>query len=359
MMRTVQKSKQLLFNYILKLLSWVSEKPAGQIWLHQHVPYLQDLLTNSFCETGKLHPNPYKEQTEQFYARIGILQRQDIVFITGRFRSGSTLLWNIFRALPGFTSYYEPFNERRWFDQYARGQDTDQTHRGVSEYWREYDGLEQLEQYFSEAWNNRRLFMTRHSWDNNMINYIDTLIKEAPGRPILQFNRIDFRLTWLRQHYPKAKIIHIYRNPRDQWLSIIKQPENCPPDTSFAELGTRDFFYFRSWGRDLSTIFPYLSESRLKHPYELFYLIWRLSYNYGKSYADYSIRFEDLLNNPAGCLQSMFIELNIDESHIEAAVRKIQATPCHKWKTYASGTWFDQYEAVCEELLKTYYKSAP
>src|SRR4029453_9208736 len=36
------------------------------------------------------------------------------VFITARFRSGSTLLWNLFRHLSGCTSYYEPLNERRW-----------------------------------------------------------------------------------------------------------------------------------------------------------------------------------------------------------------------------------------------------
>src|SRR5437868_4059285 len=44
----------------------------------------------------------------------------DPIFITGRFRSGSTLLWNIFRHTPGCTSYYEPLNERRWFDPSAR-----------------------------------------------------------------------------------------------------------------------------------------------------------------------------------------------------------------------------------------------
>jgi hypothetical protein len=30
------------------------------------------------------------------------------IFVTGRFRSGTTLLWNIFRHIDGCTSYYEP-----------------------------------------------------------------------------------------------------------------------------------------------------------------------------------------------------------------------------------------------------------
>jgi hypothetical protein len=30
------------------------------------------------------------------------------IFITARFRSGSTLLWNMFRRLRGYRAYYEP-----------------------------------------------------------------------------------------------------------------------------------------------------------------------------------------------------------------------------------------------------------
>lgn len=42
------------------------------------------------------------------------------IFITGRFRSGSTLLWNLFRQARGVTSYYEPLNERRFRSRGAR-----------------------------------------------------------------------------------------------------------------------------------------------------------------------------------------------------------------------------------------------
>jgi hypothetical protein len=58
-------------------------------------------------------------------------QRHDVIIITGRFRSGSTLLWNLFRNLEGITAYYEPFNERRWFDPHTRGDRVDPTHKKV------------------------------------------------------------------------------------------------------------------------------------------------------------------------------------------------------------------------------------
>ena len=76
--------------------------------------------------------------------------RDDIIFISGRFRSGSTLLWEIFRNIPLVTAYYEPFNERRWFDIASRGTRVDATHLNVTEYWSEYDGLGILSQYYDE-----------------------------------------------------------------------------------------------------------------------------------------------------------------------------------------------------------------
>src|SRR5205807_1818767 len=102
--------------------------------------------------------SPYPELAGGGTARES-RQFSDAVFITGRFRSGSTLLWNLFRNAPNVTAYYEPLNERRWFDPRARGDRVDRTHRFVAEYWREYDGLEELGDYYREDWIGRNLYM--------------------------------------------------------------------------------------------------------------------------------------------------------------------------------------------------------
>src|SRR5579884_2513478 len=94
------------------------------------------------------------------------------VFITARFRSGSTLLWNLFRQVGTCTAYYEPLNERRWFDPAGRGANTDAAHRHVDNYWREYDGLEELGALYREEWTRRRLFMDASSWDSDLASYI-------------------------------------------------------------------------------------------------------------------------------------------------------------------------------------------
>jgi hypothetical protein len=154
------------------------------------------------------------------------------VFITARFRSGSTLLWNIFRNVERCTAYYEPLNERRWFDPAARGNRVDATHVGVSDYWREYEGLSNLATLYQAHWIERHLFMGPQFWDPNLFKYIRTLIDAAPHQAVLQFNRVDFRLPWLRRTFPEARVVHLYRHPRDQWCSSLVDV------TSFSPAGT-------------------------------------------------------------------------------------------------------------------------
>jgi len=63
------------------------------------------------------------------------------VFITARFRSGSTLLWNLFRHMPGITAYYEPLHPTLQLPSAARVPVGDPTHYGVDNYWSEYERI--------------------------------------------------------------------------------------------------------------------------------------------------------------------------------------------------------------------------
>ena len=47
-----------------------------------------------------------------------------------------------------------------------------------------------------------------------MKQYVQLLIEKASARPVLQFNRVDFRLPWFRHHFPHATIVHFYRHPK-------------------------------------------------------------------------------------------------------------------------------------------------
>ena len=278
--------------------------------------------------------------------------RSDVVIITGRFRSGSTLLWNLFRQAGGFTAYYEPLNERRWFDPTVRGDRTDSTHRNVSDYWREYDGLEILGQSYREDWIRRDLLMDELAWDPDLKSYVDTLIDHAVGRPALQFNRIDFRLPWFRRHYSNATFIHIYRHPRDQWCStLMGDGKLFTKDSGIAEFPPFDRFYLGMWAQDLKYHFPFLEEARNSHPYQLFYYIWKLSYLFGVKYCHHSVQFESLIADPDREIARLFRVVDVEPIDRRALKRLVVTPDLGRWRAYADEAWFQEHEANCETVL--------
>ncbi len=273
------------------------------------------------------------------------------IFISSRFRSGSTFLWNIFRHLENCTAYYEPFNERQWFDSSKRGDRVDNTHRGVENYWEEYQGMDDLGALYNEDWIRHALFMDEKSWDPRMKRYIDELICRAEGTALLQFNRIDFRLAWLRHHYPEGKFIHLYRHPRDQWVSFLtdKNLMNCHNVTETYI----DGFYLDSWCQDLSKYFPFLLPTHSPHPYKRFYYLWKLSYLFGQHHSDISICFEQLVEEPKPVLTQMFnaIDWNQERLPWNDLLSLVQKPVIGKWRDYAPEDWYRDIELECEHVL--------
>jgi hypothetical protein len=279
------------------------------------------------------------------------------VFLTGRFRAGTTTLWNIFRNTPGMTAYYEPFNERRWFDSAARGDRVDTTHRRVHDYWAEYEGFTDLGALYDPRWTSSHLHMDAQAWNPAMERYVRSLIERAPGRPILKFNRIDFRLPWFRCTFPNATFIHIYRHPRDQWCSTLLDLRSCPPDARLGESPWRDHFYLLVWARDLRHFFPFLDESVVEHPYELFYLMWRLSFLFGRTYCHHSIEFEKLVTDPVTEIRTLFQLLRIRWENSGKLTSLIEPPQIGRWREYADDQWFRAYEKRCERILARYLRA--
>lgn len=334
--------KKLLLELFIKFQTHEKSQTALNKTISAHSQNL-GVITNKPCPY--FNNNPVNNE---------ISQRDDIVFINSRFRSGSTVLWNVFRNIDTCTAYYEPFNERRWFDKQARGEHVDTTHIGVDDYSKEYDGLEHLNLFYQEDWIRHHLFMDEQAWDPKMKAYICELIKSAKGRPILQFNRIDFRLPWLKQHFPNAKFIHLYRHPRDQWFSFLTDKTLMNKDDVVNTY--QDAFYLNSWCDDLAKHFPFLDSIYTPHPYQRFYYLWKLSFLYGQKFCNQSIAYETLSAEPITTLTHLFNELNIDLSYVKQAASVLEKPRLDKWKKYADNNWFATLEAECEHNLTTFFK---
>jgi len=300
------------------------------------------------------HELPYAEVARPAFA-LSVDESQRPIFITARFRSGSTLLWNIFRQSRGVTAYYEPLNERRWFDPETRGRHTDGSHRGVTDYWREYQGMEDLGIWYQERWIDRHLFMDAAAWDPNSREYLNQLIGRARGRAVLQFNRVDFRLPWLRSQFPNAQIVHLYRHPRDQWLSTFQRTPPFPPDGQTSDYWSQDEFYLQRWIQDLSDSFPFLDSNLVDHPYQLFYYLWRLSHAFGRAYADVSVAFEDLVSRPCDTLELLFSRLSVPLDNVERCAKVVEAPRLGRWREYADHAWFASHEIRCERVLAQFF----
>ncbi|MCG6940740.1 MAG: sulfotransferase [Thiohalocapsa sp.] len=276
------------------------------------------------------------------------------LFITARFRSGSTLLWNIFRHTPGVTAFYEPLNERQWFrGGGARPDATDPTHLHAERYGAEYAGFDDLARWFDPDWTWQELHMDAQSCDRRLARYLAELIRRAPRRPVLQCNRLDFRLPWLRRVFLHADILHLYRNPREQWLSVQRSSTGCPPGKRLVPDEPDDYFYTLEWARDLRRVFPCVDPAQHEHAYAVHYLLWRLSYLFGLCHADVSIAYEDLMYDVAATLGPVFARFGIDDARLagDGYADLVKAPEPVRWPRYADAAWFEAIESDCEREL--------
>tara|TARA_A200000159_G_C7336149_1_gene345168 strand:- start:1960 stop:2982 length:1023 start_codon:yes stop_codon:yes gene_type:complete len=319
---------------------------------------IQSKIRQDIAQTTLFIPGDIKNITSEYSVsgsdKVSTRQRDDIIFITSRFRSGSTLLWNLFREVGDCTSYYEPFNERQWFNKTLRGNNVDSSHRGVDDYWAEYDGLERLSDFYKEDWINANLYMTEKSYDINMLNYIDTLIEHTDKRPVLQFNRIDFRLAWLRANYPNATVLHLYRHPRDQWYSFLTNKSEVTKDNIVDTY--QDAFYLDVWCKDLVPFFPMLDAMQTPHPYQRFYYLWKLSWLWGKKFSHHSISFEELVTSTEKTIRDLMSKLNIDSDARQLGTL-ISPPKLGTWVDFANDNWFSAHEKECEDVLTSFFST--
>jgi hypothetical protein len=233
----------------------------------------------------------------------------DLVFLTGDFCSGSTLLFTLFRETKEYHCLYEPLHSyiREYLIWPLR---VYEHHFFVSDYFEEYKGFNRVDELFDPRWACHDLFLTAADSRDDLYRYISYLIEKSRTRNpkvLLKFNRVNFRLPWLRARFPEAKVVHIYRDKGSQWKSIVARGqehwgrENIGQDSPHFE-----GFNIASWCEDLKSVFPELAAEHSQTGFDRFSKLYDRSLVAQQASADISVDYKALCKDFETQCQKMF-----------------------------------------------------
>jgi len=209
------------------------------------------------------------------------------IFIVGRFRSGTSFLWQIFNQLQGYCAWYEPLHpELLTAIKHIPPKDD---HVGITDYWQSYRDNPSFADFYAVEFATRQLYLEPQDDFPALLNYLKHLMAlSGDQRPVLQLNRADLRLSWLRHYFPQATIIHIERNPLQLYYSQRKHIDKPQRD----DLQHWDAYELLPWCWSLSTQFPMLLDAKHDHAFYGFYWLYRMSQILGRRLSDISIQLE-------------------------------------------------------------------
>lgn len=270
------------------------------------------------------------------------------IFITARFRTGSTMLWNLFRQLPEVCAYYEPLHD--YLTSFLKiPVEVQKSHLFVKSYFDEYLNTPKAVSLHRTDFANYKLYLEGQDSYPELYAYIDALVESVPAwqTPVLQFNRIDFRLAWIKKNFPDVGLLHLVRNPRDEWYSTLEPFNNdIDKDIDF------DGYDLTTWARDLYKQFPFLATPQIESIYQRFYYLWKLSYLAGQRLSDLTVSYEDILSNPQKKVTELlyFADLYSDRN-LDICLKIVESNPKRAWKKDREDSWFDEMEQKCEIIL--------
>lgn len=271
------------------------------------------------------------------------------VIATARFRAGSTLLWHLLRQLEGVTAFYEPCHDNLCAHVQADTPVQD-SHRGVTSYWDEYAPFrDRLPALHAHAFGASRLYLEAGDEWPAFEHYLRTLIGETrPRRTVLQMNRTDLRLPWLRARFPEAVIVHLLRDPRDQWLSMVAGE----PDETLGDPDENTAYDLVLWATSLSAEFPFLVGPHIRHSYERHYLIWRLCGWIGERCSDLSLSYDALVASPEASIATLLDALGVSREWTSRLASSVTAGSRASRPGAPSPDEYAAMEAGCDALLE-------
>jgi hypothetical protein len=250
----------------------------------------------------------------------------NLVFVSGDFSSGSTLLFTLFRKSGGFYTLYEPLHQK--LPEYlVFPLQAYEHHFFVGNYFDEYKGFLQVKHLFDPAWGIRKYLRLRAEDEaDDLYRYLAYLIGTAFGRSprvMLKENRLTFRLGWLRNRFPQAKIIHIQRAKDEEWKSWVTRGQAFRNRADVGQFKpTYNGFNMSDWCDELTPFYPELAVGNFTTGYDRFSTLWELSRAEHLNYADLSVDYRALLEDFAPSMHTIgkCIDFEFDTDYLQQFV---------------------------------------
>ena len=210
-----------------------------------------------------------------------------VIFISGRFRSGSSFMWQLFDQMAEYCAWYEPLHPQLLAAIEHTAPKAD--HVGIKDYWSAYREQPSFKETYQPDFATEQLYLEASDEAPELAAHISHLMElSAPRIPVLQFNRMDLRLPWLKAQFPQSVVIHTDRNPLQLYHSqrrhIVREQRHAADHWDAYEL--------MPWCLSLSDDFPFLLSKQPDHAFFRCYLLHRLSSLMAAQHADLTIHLD-------------------------------------------------------------------
>ncbi|MEM1173013.1 MAG: tetratricopeptide repeat protein [Cyanobacteria bacterium P01_H01_bin.35] len=285
------------------------------------------------------------------------------IFITARYRTGSTYLHSLFSSICNIATFYEPLNEDiiRWLDSTDDASEKDKyvnSHTFKGNYFEEYKLLDRdiLQKEHTVNFAKYKVIMSSLESFPKLKRYIKFLLAshtDAKKSTVLQFNKIDFRLAWFKVNFPNAIIVNLRRNSRDIYVSYIGVYEKATStkiNPLTTDLGV--LVYLNNYINFLGDMTSYKFTKDDFNNYEKIYLTNQLSNVWADKFADIIIDYESLVENPVDILGKILAHIPNFNLEFTEEIIPPRKDRINIWHNYHSEDWFQKCEEKCDHIFK-------
>jgi len=290
------------------------------------------------------------------------------IFITARYRTGSSYLYSLFSSLKNTVAFLEPLHPNL-LDIIDKDKNWHETHKLIashtfkSKYFNEYKSLDVscLSSLYKDYFSYRKILASASDGYDELKDYLGFILASVPEKlKVLQFNRVDYRLGWLKFNFPQALIVNLRRNPRDIYASYVnshlkrkgigvqQKKIEFNPDDNIGYLYHLDEYINVL---DRYSIIPINSIEKL-NDYEKVYLLNKLSNLWADNFADLVIEYENLIDNPVSILRMIVSQIKGFKLNFATEIIEARKDRVNVWQNYHAEAWFQACESKCDRILE-------